>query len=169
MKKIFLIIATTVLANALYAQSVVSLRAGVTKNFETGFPTFFGPGASFQYGLNENMVIGGNFDYHVGESSSSWMNIEPRFDYYLKSTFNGFHIGSNVAYTMFTQSFTFLGITTSASVSQMHLGASFGYTHPLSDKLLFDASTGLGYTMFTGSGSFGIRPALSLGYKFGGK
>jgi hypothetical protein len=159
MKKIFLIIATTVLANAMYAQSVVSLRAGVTKNFETGFPTFFGPGASFQYGLNENMVIGGNFDYHVGESSSSWMNIEPRFDYYLKSAFDGLHIGSNVAYTTLSP----------RSASQLHLGASIGYTHPLSDKLLFDASTGLGYTMFTGSGSFGIRPALSLGYKFGGK
>jgi hypothetical protein len=160
MKKILLIIATIALVNSTNAQSLLSLRGGVTKNFQTGSPTFFGPGVSFQHGLSENMVIGGNFDYHVGEASSSWMNIEPRFDYYLKSAFDGLHIGSNVAYTMFSQS-------VSASVGQLHIGASFGYTHPLSDNLVIDLSTGLGYTMFTGEGSLGIRPALSLGYKFG--
>jgi hypothetical protein len=160
MKKILLIIATIALVNSTNAQSLLSLRGGVTKNFQTGSPTFFGPGVSFQHGLSENMVIGGNFDYHVGEASSSWMNIEPRFDYYLKSAFDGLHIGSNVAYTMFSQS-------VSASVGQLHIGASFGYTHPLSDNLVIDLSTGLGYTMFTGEGSLGVRPALSLGYKFG--
>jgi hypothetical protein len=169
MKKIFLILATIVIANSANSQSVASLRGGVTKNFSTGSPTFFGPGASFQYGLNENMALGANFDYHIGEASSSWINIEPRFDYYLNSAFNGFHVGSNVAYTMFTQSITFLGVTTSASASQMHIGASLGYTHPISDNLLVDVSSGIGYTMFTGSGSLGIRPAVSLGYKFGGK
>ena len=160
MKKILLIIATIALVNSTNAQSLLSLRGGVTKNFQTGSSTFFGPGVSFQHGLSENMVIGGNFDYHVGEASSSWMNIEPRFDYYLKSAFDGLHIGSNVAYTMFSQS-------VSASVGQLHIGASFGYTHPLSDNLVIDLSTGLGYTMFTGEGSLGVRPALSLGYKFG--
>jgi hypothetical protein len=167
MKKILLIIATIALVNSTNAQSLLSLRGGVTKNFQTGSPTFFGPGVSFQHGLSENMVIGGNFDYHVGEASSSWMNIEPRFDYYLKSAFDGLHIGSNVAYTMFSQTVTSGPISVSASVGQLHIGASFGYTHLLSDNLVIDLSTGLGYTMFTGEGSLGVRPALSLGYKFG--
>lgn len=168
MKKIFLTIATIIAMNSLISQNLVSLRAGLSKQFETGSITYFGPGASFQYGLNENMALGLNFDYHFGESSSSLMNIEPRFDYYLNSLYNGLHIGSNIGFNNYSQSFA--GVSVSAKALQ--LGALVGYTHPLSDNLTVDLScgAGLGMSLETGGKSnFGVRPTLSLGYKLGGK
>lgn len=164
MKKIVLLITTVILAYSANAQSVLSLRGGLSKQFETGSITFFGPGASFQHGLNENMAIGLNFDYQVGESSTSLINIEPRFDYYINSVFDGFHIGSNIGFNNYSVG--------SVSAKALQLGALLGYTHPLSDNLQVDIScgAGLGMSLETGGKSnFGVRPALSLGYKFGGK
>lgn len=158
MKKITLLLAVIAISSAAFSQNVISLRGGVTKNFSTGAPTFFGPGASFQRGINENIALGLNFDYHVAENSQSWMNIEPRVDYYFDKVFQGFHAGSNIGYTTYSIS--------SIGVSQLHIGASLGYTHPLSENLQIDIASGLGYTLFSGEGSLGIRPALSIGYKF---
>lgn len=165
MKKIALLITTIALAYTVNAQNVLSLRGGLSKQFETGSVTFFGPGASFQHGLNENMAIGLNFDYHFGEASTSLMNIEPRFDYYLNSVFNGFHIGSNIGFNNYSQSLG--GVSFSAKALQ--LGANLGYTHPLSENMLIDIACGAGLGMSLesgGSSNFGVRPALSLGYKF---
>jgi hypothetical protein len=170
MKKIFLILATIVLANAAYSQAAGGLRGGLVL---ADGATYFGPGASFQYGINENIVLGFNFDYHIGSGSSSLMNIEPRVDYYLKSAFDGFHIGSNISYlhqSVTIPVITFGGITVgggTASSGQMAVGALAGYTHPLSDKLFLDVAAGGAY-MLTGK-AFAVRPTLTLGYKFGGK
>ncbi len=170
MKKIFLILATIVIANAAYSQAAGGLRGGLVL---ADGATYFGPGASFQYGLNENMVLGFNFDYHLGSASSYLMNFEPRFDYYLKSAFDGFHIGSNMSYIISgvpESSVTIGGFTVktpAASSGQMAVGALAGYTHPLSDKLFLDVAAGGAY-MLTGK-AFAVRPTLTLGYKFGGK
>jgi hypothetical protein len=164
MKKIILIFATFVFASSANSQNQISLRGGLSKQFETGSITFFGPGASFQYGLNENTALGLNFDYHIGESSTSLINIEPRLDYYLNSVYNGIHIGSNIGFNMYSVAGT--------SSKALQLGALLGYTHPLSDNLTVDLScgAGLGMSLESGGGSnFGVRPALSLGYKLGGK
>jgi hypothetical protein len=101
------------------------------------------------------------------------MNIEPRFDYYLKSAFDGFHIGTNFSYlrsSVTIPGFTFLGVTTpeqTVSSGQMAVGALAGYTHPLSDKMFLDVSCGGAY-MLTGK-DVAVRPTLTFGYKFGGK
>jgi hypothetical protein len=171
MKKIFLILATIVLAHSANSQAAAGLRGGLTL---AGGATYFGPGASFQYGINENIVIGLNFDYHLGSASSSLMNIEPRFDYYLKSAFDGFHIGTNVGYlrsSVTIPAISFGGVVIfpeqTASAGQMAVGALAGYTHPLSDKMFLDVSCGGAY-MLTAS-DIAVRPTLTFGYKFGGK
>ena len=159
MKKITLLLAIA-LSTAAFSQNVISLRGNLAKEFETGSITLFGPGASFQHALNENMAFGLNFDYLVGESSYSMMNIEPRFDYYLNSMFDGLHVGSNIGFNNYSES--------SVSFKALQLGALIGYTHPLNDNLHIDFSTGagLGMSLETGGGSnFGIRPTLSIGYK----
>jgi hypothetical protein len=166
MKKIFLILATIVLAHSAYSQAAAALRGGVTL---AGGATYFGPGASFQYGINENIVLGANFDYHLGSASSSLMNIEPRFDYYLTKAYEGLHLGSNFSYLMSSVTIPGLGTVGGGTVSssQMAVGALAGYTHPLSDKMFVDISAGGAY-MLT-SKDIAVRPTLSFGYKFGGK
>ena len=171
MKKIFLILATIVLANAAYSQAAGGLRGGLVL---ADGATYFGPGASFQYGLNENIVLGFNFDYHIGSGSSSLMNIEPRVDYYLKSAFDGFHIGSNISYlrsSVTIPAISFGGVVLfpeqTATAGQMAIGALAGYTHPLGEKLFLDVAAGGAY-MLDGK-AFAVRPTLTLGYKFGGK
>lgn len=171
MKKIFLILATIVLAQSAYSQAAAGLRGGLTL---ADGATYFGPGASFQYGINENIVIGLNFDYHLGSASSSLMNIEPRFDYYFNSAFNGFHAGTNIGYvrsSVTIPAISFGGIVIfpeqTASSGQMAIGGLAGYTHPLSDKMFLDVSAG-GTYLLTGK-AFAVRPTLTFGYKFGGK
>jgi len=167
MKKIFLFIAVILSANLVFGQNVLSLRGGISQQFESGSPLLFGPGASFQRGINENIALGLNFDFHFGSKSGisyTQMNFEPRFDYYFNGVFNGFHAGSNFAFNIVGASVG--GVSTSAKA--IHLGATLGYTHPLSDKMLLDFTSGFGNTMSieTGGGSsFGIRPAVSLGFK----
>ena len=94
--------------------------------------------------MNENIVLGFNFDYHLGKSSTYLINFEPRFDYYLNSAFNGFHIGSNLTYVIsgIPESKTTLGPITvtvpASSAGQIALvGALVGYIHPLSDAIFF--------------------------------
>jgi hypothetical protein len=171
MKKIFLLLVTIVIANSANSQAAAGLRGGLVL---ADGATYFGPGASFQYGLNENMVLGFNFDYHLGSGSSSLMNIEPRFDYYLNSAFDGFHIGSNISYlrsSVTIPAISFGGVVLSpektATAGQMAIGALAGYTHPLSDNLFVDVAAGGAY-MLDGK-AFAVRPTLTVGYKFGGK
>jgi len=166
MKKIILLLVTISIAHTSYSQAAASLRGGLVLSNGS---TYFGPGASFQYGLNENMVVGLNADYHIGSNSAYLMNIEPRFDYYLKSAFDGLHIGSNMSYVVRGIPETKIGPITvpSSSSGQLALGGLAGYTHSLNDKLFVDASVGGAYFL-TGK-AVAIRPTLSLGYKFGGK
>jgi hypothetical protein len=165
MKKITLLLSIVLLSSAMFSQNLLGLRLGATKNFSTGAPTFIGGGLTFQHGISPNIALGINSDYHVAENSQYWMNIEPRFDYYFNSVFNGFHVGSNMAYTIYGASFSAGGVTVTASQGQMHIGATLGYAHSLGEKLVLDITNGFGYTLFTGSGSMGIRPALTLGLK----
>lgn len=171
MKKITLFFATVLLASSMFSQAAVGLRGGLTL---ADGATYFGPGASFQYAFNENMVGGLNFDYQFGSSSSSLMNIEPRFDYYLNSAYNGFHIGSNISYlrsSVTIPAIVFGGVTltqaTTASAGQLAVGALAGYTHPLSESIFVDVACGGAY-MIDGK-AFAVRPTLTFGYKFGGK
>ncbi|MBL7788931.1 MAG: hypothetical protein JNL75_03755 [Chitinophagales bacterium] len=171
MKKIFLILATIVLANSAYSQAAAGLRGGLTL---ADGATYFGPGASFQYGINENIVIGLNFDYQFGSGGASLMNIEPRFDYYFNSAFNGFHAGTNISYlrsSVTIPAISFGGVVLfpeqTVSAGQMAIGGLAGYTHPLSDAMFVDVSCGGAY-MLDGK-AFAVRPTLTFGYKFGGK
>ena len=130
--------------------------------------TYFGPGASFQYGFNENLVAGFNFDYQFGSGGIYLMNFEPRIDYYLNSAYNGFHVGSNFGYVISGFSTTIPGFgTVSGSAGEGAIGAGAGYAHPLSDNIFIDVSAGGSY--FLTSKAFAVRPTLTFGYKFGGK
>lgn len=167
MKKITLLFAMFIVTTSAFSQAAGSLRGGASL---ISGSTFFGPGASFQYGLNPNIVIGLNFDYHVGSASSSLMNIEPRFDYYLNSAFNGIHLGTNIGMNMTSQTIPGITIGTTTfgggtvSSSEIGAGALAGYTHPLSDKMFLDVSCGGGYLMT--SKVVAIKPTLSVGMKF---
>ncbi len=161
MKKVTLLAATMFIIFSAFSQNVVSFRLGLDKYFETGSKMSYGPGASFQHAMTENVALGFNFDFHLSEISGvSMLNFEPRVDYYLNEMFKGFHVGSNIG----------LGLTmfTGGSSKMVQLGANLGYSLPLGEKLLFDVSSGLGYGMSLetgGGGSFGVKPVLSLGYK----
>lgn len=153
MKKITLLIAFAIFTQLAFSQ-VVGLRGGASL---IDGSNFFGPGATFQYGINENIVVGLNLDYHLGESSSSLLNVEPRVDYYLKSAFDGLHLGTNFSYLR-----TSFG---SASVGEFALGGSLGYSHPINENLIIDLSSGGAYLM--DSKVLAIRPILTLAYKLG--
>lgn len=138
------------------SQTLVSFRAGGTL-FDGS--NYFGPGASVQKQLSEHFTAGANIDYHTGKSSSSLLTIEPRLDYFFDKSFQGFHIGTNIAYSSFSY--------TGGSNGFINIGASAGYSKAIiGENVIFDASLGLGSMYGAGSSFFAARPALSIGYNF---
>lgn len=155
MKKLILL-ALIAIAFQANSQTLVSFRASGSL-FDGS--NFFGPGASVQRKLTEHFTAGLNLDYHIGKSSASLFTFEPRLDYFFDKSFQGFHIGTNIAYSAFSY--------TGGSNGFFNLGATAGYSKAIiSENIIFDATLGLGSMSGSGSSFFVARPTLSLGYNF---
>jgi hypothetical protein len=155
MKKV-IFVALMAIAFQANSQTLVSFRAGGSL-FDGA--NYFGPGASVQRQLGEHFTAGLNLDYHTGKSSASFLTIEPRIDYFFDKSFQGFHIGSNIAYSAFSY--------TGGSSGFFNIGATAGYSKAIiGENIIFDATLGLGSMYGSGTSFFVARPALSLGYNF---
>lgn len=182
MKRIFLVgLAFLFVCNGSFARNnkdhLVSFRFGNKLLFSTnggGYNSYLGGGMSYQFVLSEKWTMGANIDYMAGNNSNFLVNLEPRFDYFLKKALKGFHVGSNVGYNInglnggFTAGKTLTSGLVNPVANGFNLGLNTGYMFKMSD-LRFDITVGpaFWYNM-TNSGDHAVtfKTMATLGYNF---
>lgn len=122
---------------------------------------------SLQHAINDKIVLGVTGSYHLQPFNSipglTIIGVEPNFNYYTNKKFNGFHVGSNLAISMWSAK----NIQT---VKVITMGVGIGYSVPVTKQLLFDVNFKPGYDISIIEGSskafVSSKIGVSLGYLF---
>lgn len=161
MKKIILFICLSIFSTQIHAQdNFAAGRLGFTTSIAlsggAGAGLGFGPGFSYQRAIGDNIAVGINLDFHLG--SFTIINIEPRFDYFPQSVFEGFHVGTKIG----INSYSFgLG-------NGLNLGLNLGYMFEVAKNVRIDiaAAPGVAVSLNGGPAFITIIPIASVGYAF---